>query len=284
VARAEEAGTDAQAFAFDPAGLEELAPRAPEYQTALPFPHIVIDDFLPETVVTAVLDEFPGPNDIAWDVYHDRGNTEKLATQTRLLMGPVTRNLVAELNSSVFVDFLETLTGIAGLIPDPHLIGGGLHEIEPGGYLKIHADFNRHERLRLDRRLNLLLYLNRGWAEQYGGHLELWNRDMTSCAKRILPVANRCVVFNTTDISYHGHPDPLACPEGQTRKSVALYYYSNGRPDEERSPSHTTLYQTPSEVAERRRAVRRARLRRYLPPVAIDLAKRVEGRLKGAGR
>jgi hypothetical protein len=96
----------------------------------------------------------------------------------------------------------------------------------------------------LDRRLNLLLYLNKDWKEEYGGHLELWNRDMTQCGAKLLPVLNRVMVFGTTDFTYHGHPDPLKCPEGMTRKSLALYYFTNGRPAEELSGEHSTLFRT----------------------------------------
>jgi len=162
-------------------------------------------------------------------------------------MGNATMLLLHQLNSSTFLNFLESLTGIQGIIPDPHFNGGGLHQIERGGYLKIHVDFNRHKRLKLDRRLNLLLYLNRDWQEEYGGHLELWDRDMNRCHQRILPIFNRCVIFNTNDFSYHGHPDPITCPEGMTRKSLALYYYSNGRPADELQDSggkeaHSTIF------------------------------------------
>ena len=151
------------------------------------------------------------------------------------------RWLLYQLNSSVFVNFLEELTGVGGLIPDPHFEGGGLHQIERGGFLKIHADFNRHPKLNLDRRLNLLLYLNEDWKDDYGGHLELWDREVARCVKRIAPVFNRCVVFTTTDFSFHGHPEPLACPPAVTRKSLALYYYSNGRPARSRPVERGTL-------------------------------------------
>lgn len=160
-------------------------------------------------------------------------------------MGEMTRSLLYQLNSSTFITFLERLTNVDGLIPDPHFVGGGLHQIERGGFLKMHVDFNKHERLRLDRRLNLLIYLNKDWQEEYGGHLELWDKDVTQCSKKILPVFNRCVVFTTTDFSYHGHPEPLTCPEDRSRKSLALYYYSNGRPASEirRGHSeHSTLF------------------------------------------
>ncbi len=141
------------------------------------------------------------------------------------------------------VNFLEKLTGISGLIPDPHYLGGGLHQIERGGFLKIHADFNRHSRLKLDRRINVLLYLNRPWEDTWGGHLELWDSTMTICADKIAPLFNRLVVFTTTDSSFHGHPDPLDCPPDVVRRSLALYYYTNGRPEREQSKVHSTLHQ-----------------------------------------
>jgi Rps23 Pro-64 3,4-dihydroxylase Tpa1-like proline 4-hydroxylase len=146
------------------------------------------------------------------------------------------------MNSWEMLHFLERLTGIDGLIPDPYFGGGGIHQIEPGGFLEVHADFNWHPKLRLDRRLNMLIYLNRDWPEEYGGHLELWDRQLRECVRSILPVFNRTVVFSTTDSSYHGHPRPLGCPPGRTRKSVSLYYYTNGRPDEERSAPHDTIF------------------------------------------
>jgi Rps23 Pro-64 3,4-dihydroxylase Tpa1-like proline 4-hydroxylase len=211
------------------------------YAEAEPFPHIVIDDLFSEEDLKAIIEEFPGPGGIDWNKFNNR-EERKLASTRETQMGDMTRLFLYQLNSSIFIEFLETLTGIKGLIPDPHFWGGGLHQIERGGFLKIHADFNRHERLDLDRRLNLLLYLNEGWREEYGGYLELWNRDMTQSVQRILPIFNRLVIFSTTDYSFHGHPDALACPAGQTRKSLALYYYSNGRPPEELSGDHGTLF------------------------------------------
>jgi len=212
------------------------------YSEAKPFPHIVVDDFLNEEILSDVLDEFPGPEAVNWGRFHNPSE-KKLALRDETQMGHNTRRLFHSLNSSVFVSFLEALTGIEGLIPDPYLWGGGLHQIKKGGFLKVHADFNWYSKLRLDRRLNILIYLNRDWKEEYGGHLELWNKEMTRCEKKISPIFNRCVVFTTTDHSFHGHPDPLNCLDNQTRKSLALYYYTNGRPADEASPVHTTLFQ-----------------------------------------
>jgi hypothetical protein len=274
-------------FRFDRERLRKLGRAHTEgYRSARPFPHAVIADFLPEAVIDECLSEFPDPDDIPWEVYTDRVNTLKLATSDQTLMGSQTRRLVDEFNGPALLEFLEELTGIGGLLPDPYLDGGGLHQIEPGGFLRVHADFNRHAKFELDRRINLLLFLNPNWSEEYGGHLELWDRTMTRCEQRILPVANRCVIFNTTDHAYHGHPEPLRCPEGVSRKSLAFYYYSNGRPEEERSPTHSTLYQTPGQapvvVAASPRPSRLRRLARQLvPPALVSLVGRMRSRRRG---
>src|SRR3954452_25043353 len=230
-------------FRFEREQLTALAEdRREAYASAQPYPHAVFEDFLPEGVLDSVLAEFPSPKGADW-VAFDSATERKLATKDDAIMGPATRRLLAELNSATFIDFLERLTGIDGLIPDPHFVGGGLHQIERGGHLKVHADFNRHPRTGLERRLNVLIYLNRDWKDEYGGAFELWNRDMTSCEERVFPYFNRCVVFSTTSTSYHGHPEPLNCPDGETRKSIALYYYTKDRPAEEKSEAHNTLFQ-----------------------------------------
>ncbi len=235
-----------QLFPFDSASLQERAERLKNtYAQARPFPHIVLDQFFSEEVLESLLAEFPGPEDIQWlQLQHE--NSKKLASKNEEQLGPASRAFIHQLNSSAFIAFLEKLTGIEGLIPDPHLWGGGLHQILKGGFLNIHADFNKHTRLKLDRRINLLVYLNKDWKEEYGGHIQLWSRDMKQCIQKILPVFNRCVIFSTTDFSYHGHPEPLTCPEDRSRKSLALYYYSNGRPLQEISKAHSTLYRSPS--------------------------------------
>ncbi len=241
------------------------------YVTATPFPHVILEEFLPPEICAAVIGEFPGVDDIVWKK-HLHLHSDKLACGNETQFGPATRELIAQLNASSFVEFLEAMTGISGLIPDPHLWGGGLHCIPRGGHLGIHADFNVYERLNLDRRLNLLLYLNDGWNEEWGGHLELWNRDMTRAERRIAPIANRAVVFSTTDTAFHGHPDPLVCPPERTRRSIALYYYTSGRPADERSDAHSTLYRR--RPGERLRLIRTAgsAVKRILWPILADFA------------
>ena len=238
------------------------------YLSARPFPHLVLDDFFDPTLLDEVLGEFPRPGAIRWQRF-DNEREIKLASAAEASFGPVTRLLLYHLNSITFLEFLSRVTGIANLIPDPSFEGGGLHQIVPGGKLGVHTDFNKHRAYGLDRRLNLLLYLNKDWREEYGGHLQLWDREMTRCGARVAPLFNRVMVFGTTDFTYHGHPDPLSCPEGMTRKSLALYYFTNGRPAEEVSGEHSTVFRA-RDAADFRLSTRQ-RLRRLasdlLPPI-----------------
>lgn len=254
--------------------LERARAHAAEYRSASPFPHVVLDDFLPTNVIDACISEFPAPND-EWLFHTDWGNSKKFATTDESLMGPVTRQVINEFNGGPMIRFLEELTGITGLVADPHLVGGGMHLLGDGGFLRVHADFNVHEHLKLDRRINVLLYLNPGWKEEWGGNLELWNADMTVCERRIVPIANRCVIFNTTDIALHGNPEPVKCPEGMARRSLAFYYYTAGRPKEERSAPHTTLYPGRGKRAKPPiKAQARDIALRVLPPVVVDAVRR----------
>lgn len=252
-------------FFFDPDLLDAVAETYGEsFATAAPFPHVVVDDLFPEQAVDDVLKEFPEPSTRSDWIRCDRETSVKLAMPNDWTMGPSIRHLLNEFNSAAFVDFLEHLTGIEGLIPDPHYVGGGLHQIERGGYQKVHADFNHHERLPLDRRLVVMLYLNRNWDDGWGGQLELWDMTMTTCVQRISPIFNRMVVFATTDLAYHGLPDPLQCPSTVTRRSLALYYYTNGRPEHERSRAHGTLYQRrPGQDP----SLRRPLWKEFIPPI-----------------
>jgi Rps23 Pro-64 3,4-dihydroxylase Tpa1-like proline 4-hydroxylase len=217
-----------------------------EYLQAKPFPHVVFDNFFDPAILDQVLEEFPKPGAIRWQKF-ENSKEIKLASAEEISFGPATRLLMYHLNSITFLEFLSNVTGIKNLIADPGFQGGGLHQILPGGKLGVHADFNKHPEFGLDRRLNLLVYLNKDWKESYGGHLQLWDREMRLCQAKVLPIFNRVMVFGTTDYTYHGHPDPLQCPEGMTRKSLALYYFSNGRPAEEISGEHSTVFREPKD-------------------------------------
>jgi hypothetical protein len=129
-----------------------------------------------------------------------------------------------------------------------------LHQSERGGFLSVHSDFARHAKQPTwSRRVNVLLFLNENWQPEFGGDLEFWDRDVARCVTRIAPAANRCVIFPTNEYTYHGHPKPLACPAGVTRKSLALYYYTN---EQVPPPSRATTYRAlPGDPPLRRRMI-----------------------------
>ena len=247
-----------QPFFFDPDHLAKLAAaHAPAYRDARPFPHVVIDDFLPDAVAQQLVDEFPGPGEVPWIAY-DSDTERKLESLDETRLGDFTRHAIAQFNAGSMLTFLHELSGIEGLVPDPLLWGGGLHQIERGGFLEVHADFNLHPATQLHRRLNLLLYLNPGWQDDWGGHLELWDADMRACCARIAPSFNRLVVFNTDRTCFHGHPHPLTCPDGVTRKSLALYYYAR-----EPGPGGTSDPRFENTLFQKRPAPSRWRRRRH---------------------
>lgn len=203
-----------------------------EYLNNSPFPNIYFENFFDETALNEILAHFPDLK-IKADYKFKNANENKLATKGEYKLSFHAREFIRFLNSQVFLDFLTNLTGIENLIPDPCLVGGGYHELKPGGFLKIHSDFNKHPDTKLDRRINVLVYLNKDWKTEYGGQFELWNETMTECVKKIDPIFNTMAIFSTTSKSYHGNPEIIKCEEGNSRKSIAMYYYTNGRPEQE---------------------------------------------------
>jgi Rps23 Pro-64 3,4-dihydroxylase Tpa1-like proline 4-hydroxylase len=196
------------------------------YMRADPYPHIVFDDFLRPEAVAAAIEEFPPLDPAQWNNYL-HANERKFSNTDPETWGPNLQDILTVLNSPRFVAFVGTLIGVEHLLPDPTLEGGGLHQSTAGGFLNVHADFTVHPHSRkLQRRANILLYLNPDWKPEYGGDLEIWSRDMTRCVEKVSPVANRVLIFSTEQDSFHGHPDPMTCPEGMARRSMALYYFS----------------------------------------------------------
>lgn len=176
-------------------------------------------------------------------ISHRSGGYLKYATADESRMGAALQGIMVAMKSPSFLTFLEVLTGIGPLLVDDTNNGGGIHQISRQGSLQIHADFNMQSP-DFHRRVNAFLYLNPAWdSDAWHGDLELWDRSMTTCMQRIAPIANRLVVFSTTDFSYHGHADPLECPAHRTRRSVRpleeVLLTEEGRPK-----MHSTLYQT----------------------------------------
>jgi hypothetical protein len=231
-------------YQSDPASLQKLGEDSFRiYSGNEPFPHIVIDDFIDPQLLRPILAEVNAVDrSQRYAKFLDRRTDHNKFVFYPEAVGSETSRLFHFLNSGPVIGYLERLTGIPHLLADPAYFGGGLHWIETGGFLEVHADLNHLKRYNLERRLNLLLYLNENWLDEYHGQLELGDRQTMTCTKSIAPLFNRAVVFSTTRESLHGHPAPLATPPGLARRSLALYYYtSTWEPAVERStPSSTS--------------------------------------------
>jgi len=258
-------------------------PVSDAFKANTPFPHVAIDGLFPESVLDKIapLDgtgEFP--EDWIGEFYNggDKLTTEmkrkffdytankgwrctgcktssasssqgylKIGNMKEPLMGPYTQGLFSALKSPEFIEFLEQLSGIHPLYADENNFGSGLHQITREGALQIHADFRLHPLTGMERRVNAFLFFNRDWDEEWGGHQELWDRNVTRCHARIAPLFNRFIIFTPHDFSYHGHPEPLGVPGHRSRRSLAMYYYSPmPRPREtidfRHEAMHSTLY------------------------------------------
>ncbi len=218
----------------------ELPALSARYQNNTPVPHIYLTGLLDEQAATEAEAEFPRPDSNSWTHYLHQ-NENKHGMTKRSLFPTRIGEAADALNSPEFLQWLSELTGIPGLIADPSLEGGGLHQSGPGGFLNVHTDFSHHHyQKNWKRRINLILYLNHGWQDAWGGAIELWDKDMRQCVAKYPPRFNCALIFNTDELSYHGFPSPLECPEGQSRKSLAFYYYTveEGSPSAVRSTNY----------------------------------------------
>lgn len=214
------------------------------YIGAKPFAHIALDGIFNNEILREISNEFPQPDAMS-GAFAGEIQGGKYTESDWLKFGPLTQQFVATCNSGPFLRSLTALTGIDGLIADPYLAGGGQHQTAQNGRLKVHSDFNVHLFLNLTRRLNMLVYLNDGWEQSWGGSLELWNREMTKAEVSVLPTLGKVVIFSTTDESFHGLPDPISPPPGEYRRSLAFYYFTadGTTPD----PRSTLWKERPSE-------------------------------------
>lgn len=228
--------------------LETLNQRLPEikarFQAAKPFRYVMFEDFFPADIAEEIHNSYPTIENGVWDgtTYLDQKNKFQ---KTEFEAGSVMDSVFHDLNAPEFLDWLQRLTEFNDpLMGDDQLFGGGLHQSIRGAFLNVHVDYNIHPETKHHRRLNVLVYMNKDWQDAYEGHLELW--DLSSDKKELLgkyaPNFNRCVIFETNEISFHGHPKALKTPEGVNRKSIATYYYTKTRPEHEMASEHNTIY------------------------------------------
>jgi hypothetical protein len=225
---------------------------AAQFRDARPYPHLVLDRLLMPAVARDLEAAFPATVGDSWTHYrHYNNNTLGLTDADTF--PPLVRRVVDELNSSRFTAMLSRITGFPRLLADDMLEGGGLHMTEAGGFLNLHADFtNHHYHRNWQRRCNLILFLNSDWKDEWGGALELWERDLSACRVKVPVRNNTAVLFETARDTFHGYPDRLTCPPGTARRSLALYYYTV----EPKVLAHSTYYRArPGEPPVRRALV-----------------------------
>lgn len=264
---------------IDADGAREYGKAAAEsYQSKSPYPYGCFDNFMPPEILDKVRDEL---RDLpAAETFFNRPQEKLKAAYMPERLGPYTRALFHSLNSKAFLAYLEELTGIDGLIPDPYFAGGGIHVVSNGGHLDIHADFNRQGKLNLERRLNVLIYLNKDWKQEYGGSFEVWNTDMTAKVAGFVPLFNRMCCFNTGSDTWHGNPEPVNHPDKEPRMSIALYYYTATW--DSTKVSHTTLFKPRPGTKDKvdRLEQRHRIMENLLPPVVY---RRLDHRLRKLG-
>jgi hypothetical protein len=247
------------------------------YASARPFPHIAIENFLPPPLLERCLADFPDSSQAEQTYNRDQERLKRSYSPD--VLPTHTRQLFYAFNSRPFIQVVENISGIEGLIPDPYFLGGGLHEIAEGGHLSMHADFNHHVPMNLERRINLLIYLNKDWTDDYGGQLELWEYSMHRRIQSYVPLFNRCVIFSTTSKSMHGNPNPVRHPQSTPRRAIALYYYTATWDATKRS--HTTQFKVrPGTNDARDSQVRRRELvNDLIPPMLYRGMRRVKNRM-----
>ncbi len=250
---------------------------AAEYQSKSPYHYGCIDNFLPSGILERVREEA-----LAQEVKaaENASDNEKLKTSYNPdRLPPYTKAVFHALNSRPMIQFLENMSGIKGLIPDPYYMGGGIHRTNTTGFLGIHADFNHHRIMNLERRLNLLIYLNPDWKEEYGGSFEIWTNDMSEKVAGFAPIMNRMCCFSTGDDTMHGNPEPVNHPNGEPRLSIALYYYT-ATWEEGRTSQSTVFKQRPgSSDAKDHEATLRV-VRDLVPPLVYRKTRGLLNRLR----
>ncbi len=226
-------------------GLADAPAAAERFQQREPFRHVVMDGFLQPDIAEALLAEFPKFNP-ALAINEDGEAGSKSVHERIRALGPTYSRLDDFIQTQDFLGLVSRITGIPGLLYDPHYFGGGTHDNRNGQALDAHVDFNRHPVTHTHRRLNLIIYLNPDWQAEWGGVLELHSDPASAHDRitRVVPLFNRAVIFETTEHSWHGF-SPINLPatrQDEARRSIALYFYTAQRPADELAATHSTVY------------------------------------------
>jgi Rps23 Pro-64 3,4-dihydroxylase Tpa1-like proline 4-hydroxylase len=254
---------------FAPKKVEELSET---FKHNTPFPHLVFEGLFSPDLLELMYEEFDRLKWSDWRRF-DSINERKRSSYPNTRFGHATQLYFSAIHSNTFVNFIERITGIEGLVPDPMLVSAGAHEIPPGGKFAMHLDFNRHRVTKLDNRLVFITYLNKDWLPSYGGALELWSAGEMKCEVKIDPLFGRSALFAHTSKSLHGHPDPVNTPDGRPRRSAAAYFYSNGCPESEKASYHNTIFPLPVNLSQREKIT--SAIKYVTPPVMVDAVRKL---------
>jgi 2OG-Fe(II) oxygenase superfamily len=238
------------------------------FETNTPFPHVVLEGLFAPTLLELMYSEF---DDLKWNDWrrHNTKNELKRGTWPNTRFGRAAELYFNTIHSAAFVNSLEQITGIEGLIADAALFSAGLHEVRTGGRFEVHLDFTEHSVTKLTPRLALITYLNQDWLPSYGGALELWSQEESVCKVKIEPTFGRSVVFAEGETCFHGHPDPVNASDWRPRRSAAAYFYTNGSKQGGRKGYGGTIYLTRAiPPAKRERIV--GAVKYLTPPVLVD--------------
>ena len=206
------------------------------YAKGEPFEHIIIPNFLDEKFAEIISSEFP-ETDSTWHVY-DTPFEQKLLKSNIGESTPNIKKLINYLNSEEFVNIVSRICGIRGLESDPTLNAGGMHCYKNNGFIDIHLDYTIHPITRKERRISFMLYMSKNWKDEYGGNLQLWNKDLTEFKELKTSMYNVGLFFKTSEDSYHGLPDKINCPPHMSRNVIGLYYLTEPRPETLSNPRY----------------------------------------------
>jgi len=241
-----------------------------DYKSARPYPHLVLDDVFPAEILNALLEELPPPSSEKW-VHERHERFVKSNLRSAADLGEKSYQFISVLHSAAFLYFLSEITGIKTLLGDPYLSGGGYHVVPEGGKFDVHADRNTDLNCGMERRLAMLIYLNKNWKAEYGGQLELWNQKGTECEKIIEPIFNRTVIFQIGDKNFHG-VRPVVGGHGLSRKAFVVYFHTVGK----NLVFHNSIY-APTIYQAKKSLVKRI-AKEALPPFLFRALKTLSGR------
>jgi len=259
-----------------PKRLEELRTA---YRTALPFPHLVIDELFSPDILDPVLAEMAAMANKQWLLVDTESHERMRRMRSGVELGAAGTQLVSLLHSASFLYLLSEITGVWQLLPDPYLQGAGYAQMQPGDFFNVHSDRNIAYETGLNRRLAMIVFLNKSWDRSYNGQLELWNHEATRCDVAIDPLYNRTVIFEVANPNYHGVPAPIACPAERSRQSFIVYYHTVGIDGKLDVAPHSSIF-APNFYRETRKL--KSFARELTPPVLLKAAKKLAAFLKPA--